>query len=195
MFLLLAILISYLLGSLSTSIIASKLANSPDPRTNGSNNPGATNMLRTSGKKLAIITLFGDILKGTIVVSLSVYSQLFNDPEIFIIAAFCFIGHIYPIYYKFNGGKGVAVTLGLILAINPLLAGIGLISWLCIAYISKYSSLSAILTAPILTLIAFFNNQYTLTQFMAFITVMLWITHKENIKKLLTKTESKISFI
>lgn len=186
------IILAYLFGSVSFAIILTKIFNLPDPRHTGSNNPGATNMLRLSGKKIGALTLLGDVLKAFIVVVVAKYYN-YNSKEILFISLACFIGHLFPIYFKFKGGKGVAVTLGLLLGLNYVLGLCALLIWIVIAYITKYSSLAALLTSPILSIIyfLFFDVDYTFG-LLCVISCLLAFTHHKNIFRLINKKEPKL---
>ena len=137
--------LSYLIGSISTAIITCKIMRLEDPRKVGSNNPGATNVLRHGGKKAAIITLLGDMLKGLIPVLLIIQLQA-DTLTVALVGLFALLGHIFPIYYGFKGGKGVATYYGAILGINWLVGLIALIIWLTMAALFKISSLSALVS-------------------------------------------------
>lgn len=188
----LSILFAYLFGSISTAIILAKVFNLSDPRAAGSNNPGATNMLRLSGKKFAVLTLLGDVFKAFVVIYL-VKHLGYSLKEIMFVALACFIGHVYPIYFKFKGGKGVAVTLGILLALNYILGLLALLIWLIIAYVTRYSSLAALLTSPILCVIYsyFYGFDYIFKLVFA-ISILLAFTHRENIVRLIKGQESKL---
>lgn len=182
---------AYLIGSLSSAIILCKLAGLPDPRSQGSGNPGATNVLRFGGKKLAITVLIIDVLKGVLPVVIAYYLGL--DSTWLAATAFsAFIGHLYPLFFGFKGGKGVATALGGFLALSPTLAGIILLSWLLIFLLSRISSLSAIIAsslAPIysLWLIDSVNARWIILV----MAVMLLIRHRDNIQRLLAGEETK----
>lgn len=185
-------LFGYLIGSVSTAIITCKLMGLPDPRTVGSNNPGATNVLREGGKKAAVITLLGDMLKGLLPVLVAV---IINAPDAVIAATglAAFLGHLYPIYYAFKGGKGVATLLGVLMGIHWLV-GLGtIIIWLAMAFSFRYSSLSALiaaLCAPILVW-QITDAQFT-TIGTVIMTILLYWRHRSNIRNLLTGDEDKI---
>ena len=185
-------LFGYLLGSVSAAIITCKIMSLPDPRTVGSNNPGATNVLRAGGKKAAIITLLGDMLKGLIPVLISVLLQM---PEVVIAATglAAFLGHLFPVYYGFKGGKGVATILGVLLGTHWML-GLGTIAiWLFMAVVFRYSSLSALVAASGSPVLAWFITQSAvITGCVAFMAVLLIWKHKKNIQNLLAGEEDKI---
>lgn len=185
------ILFGYLLGSLSTAIILCRLMGLPDPRTQGSRNPGATNVLRFGGKKVAGITLAGDCLKGLIPVVLAGIAGA-SEAGMAGTALAAFLGHLYPLYFGFQGGKGVATALGVILGLAPWVALAVLITWLVVFAISRISSLSA-LTASILSpLYVWWLDLPSIYVMAVLIMVVLLIwRHRSNIQKLLAGTESK----
>ena len=184
------IFIAYFIGSISFGILASKIFNIMDPRAMGSKNPGATNVLRTGNKYAAVFTLLGDMLKATLVVGIAL-SLNFSGNLLTAVILAVLIGHMYPIFYNFKGGKGVATALGILLAINWELALFTLLTWIIIFFISKYSSLSAIIAAIASPLIAYTLNQ---DQHIIIISVVLAILilfrHKKNIQNLINGTES-----
>lgn len=184
------IVAAYLLGSISFGILVSKAFNLPDPRTVGSGNIGATNVAR-SGKKLpAILTLLGDALKGWFPVWLALQSNMLMW-VVTSVGLAVFFGHLFPIYHKFKGGKGVATALGVMLAISLILGLAALITWALVFAISRYSSLAAIVAAVLSPLYAWFLLPYKDYVMMIFvIAVMLIWRHKSNIQKLLAGTES-----
>ena len=185
-------LFGYLLGSVSTAIITCKIMSLPDPRTVGSNNPGATNVLRAGGKKAAIITLLGDMLKGLIPVLIAVSMEMPNE-VIAVTGVAAFLGHLFPLYYGFKGGKGVATILGVLIGTNWIL-GLGTIGiWLFMAFTLRYSSLSALVAASGSPVLAWFITQSTIiTGCVAFMAILLIWKHKTNIQKLLAGEEDKI---
>ena len=180
---------SYILGSIPFGLIITKIFLKNDIRTIGSGNIGATNVLRTGNKFLAILTLLLDVLKGYFSVCLTLV--FFND-FIYFSALVCFLGHIYPVWLKFNGGKGVATYVGVVLALSIELAIIFILTWLLILFLFKYSSLSSIISSMIVFLYSLFtiNNNLTLFLFLTFMIILY--THKENILRLKNKTENKI---
>ena len=184
------IFIAYFIGSISFGILASKIFNIMDPRAMGSKNPGATNVLRTGNKYAAVFTLLGDMLKATLVVGIAL-SLNFSGNLLTAVILAVLLGHMYPIFHNFKGGKGVATALGILLAINWELALFTLLTWIIIFFISKYSSLSAIIAAIASPLIAYFLNQ---DQHIIIISVVLAILilfrHKRNIQNLINGTES-----
>ncbi len=185
-------LIAYLFGSVSSAVIVSKLMGLPDPRTEGSNNPGATNVLRLGSKTGAAVTLLGDILKGIIPVAIAVRLGL-SDVPLALTGLGAFLGHLYPVFFAFRGGKGVATALGVFLAMSPAVAGVLCLVWLLMAGVSRYSSLSALTaatTAPFVTL--WFEDSYALATMCALIAGLLFWRHRANIQRLLNGTESRI---
>lgn len=184
---------SYLIGSISSAIIVCKILNLPDPRTQGSNNPGATNVLRIGGKKAAAITLIGDGLKGAIPILIAHYLAL-DTLEMTILILAAFLGHVYPIFFGFKGGKGVATFLGALLALNYLVGISFALTWIFVAKVLKISSLSALI-ATLLTPIYFYLIIGNLVATYAIILICLWIfyTHRSNIKRLFNHQEKKIN--
>ena len=166
---------SYILGSIPFGLIITKIFLKNDIRTIGSGNIGATNVLRTGNKFLAILTLLLDVLKGYFSVCLTLV--FFND-FIYFSALVCFLGHIYPVWLKFNGGKGVATYVGVVLALSIELAIIFILTWLLILFLFKYSSLSSIISSMIVFLYSLFtiNNNLTLFYFLTFMIILY--THK-----------------
>lgn len=183
------VIFSYLLGSISAAIITCKLMSLPDPRTLGSNNPGATNVLRIGGKKAAAITLVGDMLKGLIPVLIAL---MFTTEELTLALVACaaFLGHLYPVFFAFKGGKGVATAFGAILGISWPVALAILLTWLVVAYGMKISSLSALVAAVLAPFYFWWLSGSDILIIMGvFISVLLIWRHRSNIKKLLEGTE------
>ncbi len=183
-------IIAYLLGSVSSAIILCKLAGLPDPRTQGSGNPGATNVLRLAGKKLAALVLVGDALKGLLaVLPVTLWG---GSPLMVGITALCvFLGHVYPVFFGFQGGKGVATYVGVLLGANVWLAVGGIGVWLVSAAVTRYSSLSALLMAVAVPSMAFFLNPVSALPWVVMSGILLF-RHRENIKRLYRGEESKI---
>lgn len=189
---LLIIVFAYLVGSISTGIITSRFFNLPDPRTMGSKNPGATNVMRTGNKKAAIFTLIGDLLKATFV--LLIASNLgFDGYSIIFVSLAVLIGHIFPVYYKFRGGKGVATAVGILITLNFKLAFIVVCIWILVFLIFRYSSLAAIvasISAPLIGI--FILNDQSLNNFTyVMVTSIILMTHQKNIKNLISGKELK----
>ena len=188
------IIIFYIIGSLPFALIITKLFGFGDIRNIGSGNVGATNVLRTGNKFLAFIVLCLDIIKGFI--PFFICQIYFNDMTMvnkIFICHFAIIGHIFPIWLKFKGGKGVATYIGFLFGLNPYISLLFLIVWLIIAATTKYSSLGslvAILIAP--TYFIFINFNFYIGFFFIYLSIVIIIKHAENIKRLLNKTESKI---
>ena len=183
---------AYLLGSVSAAIIVCKTLGLPDPRTGGSGNPGTTNVMRLYGKKAAFLTLVGDIFKGIIPVLLA--KVIVNSEFIIAICGLtAFLGHIFPIYFKFEGGKGVATLIGILFATNWLLGISYITTWILTALIFRYSSLAALIAVLPIPIYSYFiehNNQYTIS--FAVIAIILFWRHKSNIYNLLNGKEDKI---
>lgn len=185
------IILAYFIGSISFGILLSKIFKIQDPRSFGSKNPGATNVMRSGKKFVALLTLLGDMLKGTLVVLIAKYYLNFNDDQVLLIAAAVFMGHLFPVYYQFKGGKGVATALGVLLAIESSIAILVLLIWLIVFLVSRISSLSAITAALCLPIIAFFMHiDQNFLWLSLFLSMFLIYRHKENIKNLLEKKES-----
>ena len=181
---------AYLLGSIAFGILVSRLFGLPDPRTVGSGNIGATNVMRSGKKLAAFLTLAGDVFKGWLPVWLALQSNML----MWVVAASglaVFFGHLYPIFYKFRGGKGVATALGVMLGISPTLALTAVVTWLMVFLVSRYSSLAALVAALLAPAYAWFLLPYQL--YIGMIAVMslflIW-RHRSNIQKLLVGTEA-----
>jgi glycerol-3-phosphate acyltransferase PlsY len=180
---------SYFLGSIPFGLIITKVFLNKDIRDIGSGNIGTTNVLRTGKKSLAAATLLFDILKGYI--SIIIAYKYFND-LIYLSALICFIGHIYPVWLRFKGGKGVATYLGIILGISFTLGIVFSVAWLFIAIIFRYSSLSSILSSMIVCVYSFYSGNEMQSYFLFIIFVIIIFTHKENITRLKNSKEDKI---
>lgn len=181
---------AYLLGSLSAAIILSKIMGFPDPRSGGSNNPGATNVLRLAGKKAAFFTLVGDFLKGLLPVLLA--RLLETDPLIMALTGFAaFIGHCFPLFFGFKGGKGVATAIAATLAFDWVCGAILVTIWLLFAKVFKISSLAAIISFSLVPLAIFWRTQdpWVSLVFVVLSAVLIW-RHKGNIQRLVRGTES-----
>ena len=191
------VLILYIIGSIPFGYILTKLFNLGDIRDIGSGNIGATNVLRTGNKTLAFVVLFLDILKGFLPLIILKNYFLLNNSEIiiYLIASLTILGHLFPIWLKFKGGKGVATYIGYLFAVNYLLGLIFIFSWLIIAGIKKYSSLASILSLIILPFAAMLLSYENIILLLFFlISVIIISKHYYNILRLLNKTESKIKF-
>lgn len=184
------IIFAYLLGSISSAVLICRLLKLPDPREHGSHNPGATNVLRIGGNWAAASVLLFDMLKGTIPVWVSYY-LLIEPLYLGMIGIAACLGHIYPLFFHFKGGKGVATAIGAIAPIGWALTGLLGITWLITALITRYSSLAAIVTALLAPFYAWmFKPLYTLP--VAMLCCLILLRHHENIRRLMDGTEPKI---
>ncbi|MGX2957279.1 glycerol-3-phosphate 1-O-acyltransferase PlsY [Ursidibacter arcticus] len=184
------ILAAYLFGSISSAILFCRLAGLPDPREHGSHNPGATNVLRIGGKLSAIGVLLFDILKGLLPVSVGFYLNL-SPSEIGFIALAACLGHVFPIFFGFRGGKGVATAFGILIPMGYAISGLALASWLLVFLISGYSSLSAVITALTLPFyVWWFKPEFTFP--VALVCCLLVYRHHDNIQRLWRGQEDKI---
>ena len=198
---LLATLAAYLIGSLSFAVLVSRLMGLNDPRTYGSKNPGATNVLRSGNKAAAVITLLLDALKGWLpVVAVKVWGDAFGlgNGTVALVGSAAFLGHLYPVFFRFQGGKGVATAAGVILAFEPWLGLAALATWVIIAVFFRYSSLASIVTAvfaPVFYLLGngvAWNAPRLMVLSLAVMGVLLIWRHAENINRLLAGKESKL---
>ncbi len=188
----LLIICAYFIGSISAAILISKIMGLPDPRTIGSKNPGATNVLRYGGKKVAILTLLGDSLKGLIPVLVARYLGL-SVEWLVLIGIAAFLGHLFSVYYGFKGGKGVATAIGVYIGLNPIIGLAIIATWLSAAFAFNISSLAALIA----TLLAPFYFYYITRSIvlligLLFITALIYWKHENNIKEILDGTEDKI---
>ena len=197
----LAVVLAYLLGSLSFAVIVSRAMGLKDPRSYGSKNPGATNVLRSGGKQAAVATLLLDGLKGWLpVVLVKWFGRDFGleDGTVALVALAAFLGHLYPVFFKFKGGKGVATAAGVLLGINWVLGLATLATWLIVAFFSRYSSLASLAAAvfaPMFYLLgdrAAWYVDKSIVMVLIAISALLVYRHRENINKLLKGTESKL---
>ena len=184
--------LAYLLGSLPTAIGVARLFGLPDPRTTGSGNPGATNVLRYGGKPAAALTLAGDVLKGVV----AVFLARLISPDAALVAAAglaVFLGHLYPVFFGFRGGKGVATALGVWLVLAPGVGALLLLTWIAAAAVFRYSSLAALIASAAAPLyvwwLAPLPSYLLLSAAMA---LLLWWRHRSNIRNLLAGTETRI---
>jgi glycerol-3-phosphate acyltransferase PlsY len=187
---------AYLIGSVSFAVVVSKLFALPDPHSYGSGNPGATNVLRTGSKAAAALTLVGDGAKGWFAVFLATQFGPRADSEPLVLAAVAlavFVGHLFPVFHRFQGGKGVATAAGIMLGIDWRLAALTVAVWLVVAVVLKISSVSALAAAVVAPLFAFwlFGNSPLAWVFVP-ITLLLFWRHKSNIEKLLAGSERTI---
>ncbi len=187
------VLIAYLVGSINSAIILSKVLKLPDPRTQGSKNPGATNMLRIGGKKIAAFVLLIDVWKGLSPILLA-YSYTSSSLELSIIALFAFLGHVYPVFYSFKGGKGVATFIGGLIGINPLVGLSFILIWLFVAKVLNISSLSALVATLLIPIVFYFiEMDIEATGVIALICLWIFFTHRSNIKRLVSGEEGQIN--
>ena len=184
-----ALVFGYLLGSIPFGIVVTRLAGKTDPRKSGSGNIGATNVLRAGGKGLAAATLLGDMLKGTVaVLAAGIYGP---DPSI--MAGFgAFIGHLFPVWLKFRGGKGVATYLGILLGMSFAGASVFGAVWLAMAAIFRFSSLAALVAVCCVPVYLYVTGNVQIAEFFAILTFLIIFMHRANIGRLLSGTESKI---
>ena len=182
-------IVAYLLGSISTAVITCRLMGLPDPRTEGSKNPGATNVYYIGGKKAAFITLLGDALKGLLPVFSAVVTG-FGEPASAFVAMAAFLGHIYPIFYGFKGGKGVATALGVILALSWPVALATVATWLAVVYIFRLSSMGALVSALVSPLYFYYlDGSLWFTAAGSMMALILTWRHRSNIRKIIEGTE------
>ena len=193
MLIIILLAISYALGSLSTALIVSNIANLTDPREEGSRNAGATNMLRTAGKKIAAIVLIGDMGKGVVATVIGIIAGQ-SGFTLGLVMIAVVVGHIYPVFFKFKGGKGVATALGAILASQPLIGLACLVIWIIIAFATRYASLASMLAIAAAPVIDIFTGHSGLIIPGIIIAILIAVKHKENIKRLKSGVENKIKF-
>lgn len=184
---------AYLLGSISSAIIVCRVMGLPDPRTVGSNNPGATNVLRVGGKKAAALTLFGDMLKGFLP-ALAGYLLGLEPLQLALVGFAAFLGHLYPLFFGFQGGKGVATALGAFFGMHWLLGGAVGLTWLLFAKVFKISSLAALIATALAVPYAWWLIDYppAALAVIGVLVVMLWWRHRSNIRKLIKGSEDSI---
>lgn len=189
---------AYLIGSISFAVVVSKLFGLADPRTYGSKNPGATNVLRSGNKLAAALTLVGDGAKGWLAVWLAQrYGATYgvDDNGIALVALAVFLGHLWPVYFRFVGGKGVATALGVLLGLNVWLGVATMVTWLVIAYAFRYSSLAALVAsvfAPFYCVFLFGTDALSLVVAVVVMSALLIYRHRKNIANLLAGKESRI---
>lgn len=196
LYFILGLIVAYLIGSISFAVVVSKFSGLADPRTYGSKNPGATNVLRSGNKTAAILTLLGDALKGTLVVVIATVCQQelgYSQTDIAFLGLAAFVGHLYPVFFNFEGGKGVATALGVLLGLNWILGLATALTWLIIAFFFRYSSLAALVAS----LFAVFYNILLFgidgqAAAVAIMAALLVYRHKQNIQNLIEGKESKI---
>jgi glycerol-3-phosphate acyltransferase PlsY len=186
MFWLLALL-AYLLGSLSFAILLSRLQGGPDPRVSGSGNPGATNMLRVAGRKMAILTLLGDLCKGLLPVLLAAQLGLTAQQQAWIGLA-AVVGHLYPLYFHFHGGKGVATAAGMLLGIYPPAALLALVAWVLTFLLTRVSSLAALIATPLTLPLLAWRQPLALLPMCVLTGLIVW-RHRGNLRDLFAGRE------
>lgn len=188
---LVASVLAYFIGSISAAILVCRALGLPDPRTDGSGNPGATNVLRIGGKKPAAMTLAGDLLKGLIPVAIA---NLLSDDTalIALVGLGALLGHLYPIFFNFEGGKGVATAFGVMFGLHPLAGVVAALIWGASAFAFKRSSLAALITFSLLPLYWFWNQAPSYAILSVMIAALLYYTHRSNIQRLIDGTEPTI---
>jgi acyl phosphate:glycerol-3-phosphate acyltransferase len=185
-----AFILGYLLGSIPFGLILTRFAGTQDLRSIGSGSIGTTNVLRTGRKDLAAATLIGDMLKGTIAVILSGY---FGGPDAAMLAGLgAFLGHLFPVWLGFKGGKGVAVYIGILLGLFWPAALLFCLIWLAVAILTRYSSLSALIASLVTPILLWWLGHLALAALFAVLTLLVFYAHRENIKRLLAGNEGKI---
>ena len=186
-------ILAYFVGSISAAIITCKLMNKVDPRTVGSKNPGATNVMRHAGKKAAIYTLLGDLFKSLLPVAIG-HAFGLDWMWLGLIGTAAFLGHLYPIYYGFKGGKGVATVLGVYLGLQPVIGVVVIITWIVSALVFNISSLSALIATLLAPLIFYWiTESLPLFIILIVITGFIYWRHRSNIVEIIDGTEDKIS--
>jgi acyl phosphate:glycerol-3-phosphate acyltransferase len=186
--LLIILVAAYLLGSISFAVVVSKLMRLPDPRSYGSKNPGATNVLRTGSKVAAVLTLVGDAAKGGVAVWLASY---FTD-QLAAVGLAAFLGHLYPLFHRFQGGKGVATAAGVLLALDWRIGAGTIVTWLLIAFFLRYSSLAALVAALFAPLATAYLLGWQSALLVAVMSAFLVWRHRANIARLLAGTEPRL---
>lgn len=185
------IVIGYFAGSLSSAILYARLTRQTDPRLVGSGNPGATNILRTQGKRAAAIVLAGDIVKGVLPIVIGRWLGL--SPFILsLVALAAIVGHLFPIYFGFKGGKGVATAMGVIFALSPALGVCCILTWALVAAVFRYSSLASLVMAICLPIYAYVLQQAAFLPSMLLVTALILLRHRRNIHNLMLGKETKL---
>lgn len=185
---------AYLLGSVNFAILLCSIYGYQDPRLSGSHNPGATNVLRVANKYIAVLVLFFDGFKGWLPVFVANF-VLDSDLQIAFVGLFAFLGHLYPVFFNFQGGKGVATFIGVLVALDYQLALVFIIIWLIVALISKYSSLGAIVASIAVPVYLCVLLKSDILLPIIIMVMLLLLRHKDNIKRLCSGAESKIKFL
>ena len=190
------IFLAYLIGSIPFALISSWIFKLPDPRTYGSKNPGATNVLRSGKKAAAVLTLLGDAGKGWLAITLAHYFAPpwnLGNQVVAVVALAVFLGHVFPVFLNFQGGKGVATAVGVLLGLSPILGLLAMATWVAVAVISRYSSLSALVSAALAPIYAYLLFGFTLNTLAVFLMALMLIwRHQANIGNLIAGRESRI---
>lgn len=190
------IFLAYLIGSIPFALISSWIFKLPDPRTYGSKNPGATNVLRSGKKAAAVVTLLGDAGKGWLAIALTQSLAPAWNPGNEVVAAVVlavFLGHVFPVFLRFQGGKGVATAAGVLLGLNLTLGLLAIASWIAVAFISRYSSLSALISAALAPVYAYYLFGFTLNTLAVLVMALMLVwRHQANITNLLAGRETRI---
>ncbi|MRX28661.1 glycerol-3-phosphate 1-O-acyltransferase PlsY [Kangiella sp. HZ709] len=184
-------LLAYLTGSISSAVIVCRMMKLPDPREVGSHNPGATNVLRLGGKKAATLTLLGDIIKAIIPILIG-YALELHTRDLGWVGFMAFIGHLYPLYFNFKGGKGMATYFGVLVALSPILLLYGFITWAITAFFTRYSSLASLVTSIAVSAFGFYIDKKYFFPLFAMSLILIW-RHRSNIKNLWQGTEKKLT--
>ncbi len=186
-----ASVLAYFVGSISAAILVCRALGLPDPRSDGSGNPGATNVLRIGGKKPAALTLVGDLAKGLIPVAIA--NALSQDTTLIALVGLgALLGHLYPIFFDFKGGKGVATAFGITFGLNPIAGVVAAVCWGASAFLFKRSSLAALITFSVLPVYWLWQQAPTYAVLSVLIAGLLYYTHRGNVQRLLDGTEPKI---
>lgn len=188
-----SLILAYLVGSITWSIILAKLFHLPDPRTTGSGNPGATNMMRTSGKRMGIVVLLGDLLKGFVVILIAKYWGL-HGFGLALVGLAAIIGHLFPLYFQFQGGKGVATSLGVFLGLSSMVGLLLIILWVLFVVCFRYASLASLIIIILAPLVMLFSGHGSYFFPLLFISALVIWKHLDNIHRLYQRTENKIKF-
>jgi glycerol-3-phosphate acyltransferase PlsY len=191
------ILVAYLIGSISFAVLVSRAFGLPDPRSYGSGNPGATNVLRTGRKAAAALTLLGDAFKGWFAVALTQQHVVADPVAVAAAAVAVVVGHLWPLYFRFEGGKGVSAAVGVLLALDPWLAAGAIATWVIIAFFFRISSLAALVAAafaPFFSFLLYGMNRFALEPALGVTVISLLLVwrHRTNIRNLLAGTEGRI---
>ena len=190
--LIITLIVSYLVGAIPCGVVLTRLSGAEDIRKSGSGNIGATNVYRTAGRKLGVLTLVGDIIKGVIPVIYAVAVVHYNLEQVALVAGATFLGHLYPVYIGFRGGKGVATALGIYLVLSPLAVLIAAVVFVVLVGIWRYISLGSITAAAVFPLLIYLlEGSLPLLYASLFISLMVIWRHRENIGRLLSGTENK----